>query len=229
MSQRQLQEQGQTFVPAPTSWQAFWNTVLRHYTPHGPYGVDEPPTGTGGLAGGLLGQVPFGGGLLKAIMAGAAASEQAGKTVRLPPKTGWFQNFLSTIGNTLGLVPITNPALSAAKLGVSAARGLAGAPEAFNTSWGEMLAGTGGTLAREALDRTGVFRGMQEEGRREDFGGPSLSFASRFNRYNQPGENPFTDPFTGRTPAWAGGPSTWNQPSSMWGVPRTNPDELLGP
>lgn len=204
---------GTRYVPAPTPWQAGVNTALRAYAPWGPFGVDEPPTGTGGRTGKFLGMVPYAGGLLQAILAGSQAGEQQGRMVKVPPKTGWFQNLLSTIGNTMAFMP-SSPALSIAKPAVSGLSGLAGAPMMFNTSWEQMLAGLGGAAVRGAVDRTGVLRTMASP--------PAEPTQGSVNAPMWPlpptaSLNPFVNPATGVAPAWAGGPSTWNQPQSTWG------------
>lgn len=79
-------------------------------------------------------------------------------------------------------------------------------------------------------DRTGM-AGIQAPGQGTAYQSPSMippamttSFASRFNQYAEPGENPFINPSTGVAPAWAGGPSTWNQPRSTWAIPSSTPD-----
>ncbi len=207
---------GRRFVPAPTPWQAGYNTFLRNYTPWGPFGVDEPPTGTGGWTGKILGATPYAGGLLQAIMAGAAAREQTGQMVEVPPATGWFQNLLKTLGNVLALTPspagAAGSALSMAKLGISGAQGFAGAPGMFNTSWEQVLAGMGGMAVRGLADRTGLLQSITQQS-------PAPAVDTGRYTYTPPvaPSNPFT--IDGFTPAWAGGPSTWNQPASTWGIP----------
>lgn len=150
---------GKRFVPAPTPWQAGWNTMLRNYTPWGPFGVDPSPTGSGGRAGMVLGAVPYAGGAFQSILAGAAAREKQGQMVEVPPARSWFQNLLSTIQNTLRFAP-GGGAMDIIKPAMSGISGLAGTPEFFGTSWGDTAARMGGLGIRELADRTGILKSM---------------------------------------------------------------------
>ena len=154
---------GTRYVPPPTPWQAWANTALRNYTPWGPLGVDEPPTGTGGTAGKWAGRIPYAGGMVQAFLASQAAEKQQGRMVKVPPATGWFQNLLQSLGNTMAFMPGGGTAMTAAKAGVSGLQGLAGAPGMFGTSWESLLAGAGGAAVRGLADRTGVLRSMSAE------------------------------------------------------------------
>ena len=208
---------GKRFVPAPTPTQAATNVALRNYAPWGPFFVDEPPTGTGGRAGSVVGTIPFVGGGLQALLAGIEAGKTQGQMVEVPPRQGWFRNFLQTLGNVLAFVPAVNPAVTAAKLGVGVARGLAGVTSP-STSWGQTAAGLVGLAGREATGRKseGTFfdQLFQGGGSAPSVSSPAEIPQASYGRF--PSSNPFTDVWTGQTPSWAGGPSTWNQPKSTW-------------
>lgn len=216
---------GTRYVPAPTPWQAAWNTLLRNYTPHGPFFVDEPPTGVGGRAGKVSSIVPYVGGGLQAIHAGVAAGKKQGQMVSVPPATGFWQNLLTTLGNILALVPGPGVGVKAAKAGVGALSGLAGAPEFFGTSWADMLARGAGMGVRQVGTRVGrAFSPSTPSGARGQAptAAPTASpewatptYATGFPFV--PGEsivgrsfgtpvgpyNPFVNPATGLAPSWS--------------------------
>ena len=137
--------------------------MLRNYAPWGPLAVDEPPTGTGGTAGRWASRIPYAGGAIQAFMASQAAEKARGRMVKVPPAQNWFQNLLQSLGNTMTFMPGGGTAMTAAKIGVSGAQGLAGAPGMFGSSWESLLAGTGGAAIRGFADRTGVLRSMAAE------------------------------------------------------------------
>lgn len=219
---------GKRFVPAPTPSQAATNVMLRNYAPWGPFFVDEPPTGVG-PAGRVMGTLPFVGGGIQALLSGIEAGKKQGQMVEVPPKQGWFRNFLQTLGNIAAFVPAINPAVSAAKIGIGAASGLAGVTSP-STSWGQTAAGLAGLAGRAATsgrrtDRNFFDTMLQGQGSvPSESSGAYRPTPAPYGRY--PSENPFTDVWTGFTPAWAGGPSTWNQPKSTWeGTPWYLPPE----
>ena len=132
-----LRRPGKRFVPAPTPWQAIWNTVLRNYAPWGPLTADPSPTGTGGIAGKIAGKVPYVGGLLETGLAGRAAGQQKGQMVEVPPAPSTARNILDTIGNTLGLVPggVGGAAMSGAKLAMTGVKAGVGAADFFGSDY----------------------------------------------------------------------------------------------
>lgn len=193
---------GQRFVPSPVPWEAGWNTFLRNIFPPSRFWVDPSPTGVGGKAGMALGGIPYGiGALLQGITAGAAAGESRGM-VPIRPTSVWdrIRDLLASLSFGLGFTPVG----AGAKMGAGLVSGLAGVPDFFTTSGPQALGAVGGFGARSLLEAASGGRGGG------GFVSPGLETMTPVGP-----SNPFT--IDGFTPAWAGGPSTWNQPAWTWG------------
>ena len=218
---------GTRYVPAPKPYQAGINQFLRNVIPGASFWVDEPPTG---MAGGALGRgagfIPYAGGaVIQPQLAAEAARQKQGQMVPVPPKANWFQNLLTSLGAALSYVPggVGGGAMQAAKAGVGGLQGLMAAPSMVGSSWEQMLGGVAGTAARGLTDRTGVMRSMAREPMAQWETPFPVDPAWRTRDWGRApaiqGSNPFAHPDTGVLPAWAGGPSTWNQPAESWWIP----------
>ena len=209
-----LRDPGKRFVPAPTQWQAIWNTFLRNYTPWGPLTVDPSPTGTGGKLGKVASAVPYAGGGIEALLAGRAAGQQAGQMVEVPEAPSPTSNILKSLGNTLGFVPGGGTGMQVAKAGVGAA---GGAVDFFSSDYFKQLQTAMRGPDQDQASRVAQLwdddereRGQPTRGQARSAGAPTVAgIPTSFNEPTPTGDPTQTDPGPAPAPTTAPAPDLW--------------------